>query len=192
MDDSTISDNNASNGGGVYISGSPEKGVIRGRLSYTNTIIADNTARLEKYGAADCVIGDYASIGTSVNNLVEDGNCSPAYSGDPLLAGLADEGGPSTGSGQAPSAESEYVPQTHALLPGSPAVDAIPADECAVARDQRGVSRPQGTGCDIGAYELHREESGAAGLAMYGGLLLGLLILIVIGGFAVVRLRRQT
>jgi hypothetical protein len=43
-----------------------------------------------------------------------------------------------------------------ALLAGSAAIDAIPASSasCAGAHDQRGVTRPQGGGCDIGAYEL--------------------------------------
>ncbi len=43
-----------------------------------------------------------------------------------------------------------------ALLPGSPAIDKIPLDACrldGIASDQRGVKRPQGKGCDIGAYE---------------------------------------
>jgi hypothetical protein len=50
--------------------------------------------------------------------------------------------------------------QTIPLKPGSPAVDAIPSDKCTqadgvtpLAVDQRGVSRPQGRGCDMGAYE---------------------------------------
>jgi hypothetical protein len=38
------------------------------------------------------------------------------------------------------------------LLAGSPAVDAALLENCP-ATDQRGVSRPQGAGCDIGAYE---------------------------------------
>jgi hypothetical protein len=45
---------------------------------------------------------------------------------------------------------------TLALLSGSPAIDAIPSDACdliLVPTDQRGVKRPQGSGCDIGAYE---------------------------------------
>ncbi|HUW12676.1 MAG TPA: choice-of-anchor Q domain-containing protein [Anaerolineae bacterium] len=29
----------------------------------------------------------------------------------------------------------------------------MPSDGCLTAFDQRGVSRPQGAGCDIGAYE---------------------------------------
>ena|SRR2546429_5118567 len=45
---------------------------------------------------------------------------------------------------------------THALLPGSPALDQIPLEACHfdnVVTDQRGVKRPQGPKCDIGAYE---------------------------------------
>jgi hypothetical protein len=52
---------------------------------------------------------------------------------------LADNGGPT---------------KTQAIGPGSPALDAVPSAgaECA-GSDQRGVSRPQGAGCDAGAYE---------------------------------------
>jgi hypothetical protein len=44
---------------------------------------------------------------------------------------------------------------THALLPGSVAIDVIPEAMCAVDEDQRGVTRPQGAGCDAGAFELN-------------------------------------
>jgi hypothetical protein len=50
--------------------------------------------------------------------------------------------------------------KTVALLRGSPALNAIPKGEngCAtatdrIATDQRGVARPQGPACDIGAFE---------------------------------------
>jgi hypothetical protein len=50
--------------------------------------------------------------------------------------------------------------KTHALLPGSLAIDAIPRAACLVTvngvtitTDQRGIKRPQGSACDIGAYE---------------------------------------
>jgi predicted outer membrane repeat protein len=49
---------------------------------------------------------------------------------------------------------------TVALLPGSPAVDAIPIGDCVdqgnnpVKTDQRGFGRPAGPACDIGAFEL--------------------------------------
>ena len=42
--------------------------------------------------------------------------------------------------------------KTHALLEGSPAIGAGD-QEAAPDKDQRGVSRPQGNGSDIGAYE---------------------------------------
>ena len=59
----------------------------------------------------------------------------------PQLGPLASNGGPT---------------QTMALPSGSPAVDAIPATTpgCTGTTDQRGTTRPQGTGYDIGAYEL--------------------------------------
>jgi hypothetical protein len=43
--------------------------------------------------------------------------------------------------------------ETHALLPGSAAIDAGTPDCPPPATDQRGVPRPQGAGCDAGAYE---------------------------------------
>jgi hypothetical protein len=50
---------------------------------------------------------------------------------------LADNGGPTL---------------THALLAGSAAIDAANTTVCP-ATDQRGVARPQGAGCDVGAFE---------------------------------------
>jgi parallel beta-helix repeat protein len=128
----TISDNTAYPNYGAGVS-------VGGTLSYTNTIIAGNNT------GGDCVIvysdggKQIGTIGASISNLVGNGKCDAAYSGDPMLDVLADNGGDI---------------QTHALLPGSPAIDAIPADECIVGTDQRGEPRPQGAGCDIGAYEL--------------------------------------
>jgi hypothetical protein len=66
---------------------------------------------------------------------------------NPLLAnaGLQDNGGPT---------------KTIALQSESPAVDAIPVgvNGCGMTLtiDQRGVRRAQGTGCDIGAFELEQ------------------------------------
>lgn len=65
-----------------------------------------------------------------------DSNC-PGLNGEPALAGLGDNGG---------------ATQTMALGAGSAAIDAALAGACP-ATDQRGVLRPQGQGCDIGAYE---------------------------------------
>jgi len=59
---------------------------------------------------------------------------------DPLLGPLASNGGPT---------------QTQALQPGSPAIDhgGTSANGCPPT-DQRGITRPQGPACDIGAFEL--------------------------------------
>lgn len=55
---------------------------------------------------------------------------------DPLLAALANNGGPT---------------DTRALQAGSPAIDA--AVDCPSATDQRGFARPVGAACDSGAFE---------------------------------------
>ena len=80
----------------------------------------------------------------SLGGNLENGNSCPAeIRADPMLAPLADNGGP--------------VP-TRALLPGSPAIDAMPTGICPPpATDERGVARPQGSACDIGAFEFSAE-----------------------------------
>jgi hypothetical protein len=55
------------------------------------------------------------------------------------LGPLADNGGPT---------------MTHALLPGSVAIDVIPAVMSRVSEDQRGQPRPGDTMCDVGAFEV--------------------------------------
>ena len=135
----TISDNaTAAEGGGVYVGAG-------GNLDYVNTIIADNEGT-----KGNCVIaapdeyGARGTLGTNANNMVEGGGCKAAYSDDPMLGPLADNGG---------------VTWTHALLPGSPAIDAISAVSCTLSTDQRWVPRSivrisLDTPCDIGAFEL--------------------------------------
>jgi hypothetical protein len=64
---------------------------------------------------------------------------------NPLLGTLADNGGPT---------------ETHALLAGSPAIDAGDNSTCAAGpvsgMDQRGILRPQGLVCDVGAFEVEQ------------------------------------
>jgi len=50
--------------------------------------------------------------------------------------------------------------ETHALLPGSPAINQIPQADCGVTTDQRGEPRPEtgGTLCDVGAFERQPED----------------------------------
>lgn len=179
---STISQNQARTGGGVAVEGSGEQGVVRGQLNYTNTIIAGNVAAMEKYGVEDCLIGDYGSIGTNEGNWVGDGQCEAAYSGDPMLADLSIGSPPE--SGPDANTSSTHMPQAHTLPPDSPAVDIIPPESCKIEDDQWGTARPQGAGCDIGAYELPQARSSAPGAIT--SLLLGALVLLLVGGMGFV------
>jgi len=111
-----------------------------GTFVLEDSIVADPTN-----GGSNCNgPGAFTSNG---NNLFDDdGTGCNAIGSDlknknPMLGPLQDNGGPT---------------QTRALLTGSPAIDAADDTACAdVAKsvDQRGVSRPQGAHCDIGAYE---------------------------------------
>jgi uncharacterized repeat protein (TIGR01451 family)/uncharacterized repeat protein (TIGR02543 family) len=98
-----------------------------------NTIIANNSP------GGDCLLLSTVVV-TNSNNLVGDGSCSENsvnfLSGDPEVGPLADNGGGLL---------------THALLPGSPALD---SGAGCLATDQRGVTRPQGGACDRGALEM--------------------------------------
>jgi CSLREA domain-containing protein len=102
-----------------------------GTLHFKNTILANSVSSSDCYNAG--------AIGANLNNLVEDGSCSASLSGDPNLGSL-------TGS-------PAYFP----LNAGSTAIGTGDNTTCAAAPvngvDQRGIPRPQGTHCDIGAYE---------------------------------------
>jgi len=108
-----------------------------GILLFKNTVIANPAL------GNDCS-GNVAATG---NNLASDDSCGLAVTFsrvDPMLAPLALNGG---------------TTQTHALSPESPAVNA--SNDCTlmdgftrVETDQRGVARPQGDRCDLGAFEL--------------------------------------
>ncbi len=109
----------------------------------TNTIIAGN-------GTQNCSGPMFTSSG---NNLEDSNSCNLTGSGDlintdPMLDALADNGGSTL---------------TMALQSGSPAINAGNDSSCA-STDQRGVSRPLGTHCDIGAYESELVDSDSDGI----------------------------
>jgi uncharacterized repeat protein (TIGR01451 family) len=133
----TFSDNR------LHSSGSGADIYNEGTLHLANSVLANAAA------GANCVLATLYGGGvitTNLNNLVEDGTCSAGgvnfRSGDPLLGALGNYGGRTP---------------TFPLLLDSPAIDAGDAAICAAAPvagvDQRGVTRPQGFGCDRGAFE---------------------------------------
>ena len=106
------------------------------------TLIIDNSLITgNRWYACEHWTAGTVNIQSGGHNLVQDDSCNPAPSDlivwDAQIGALADNGGPTF---------------THALLPGSPALDAGDNAACP-ATDQRGVTRPQGAQCDIGSYE---------------------------------------
>jgi hypothetical protein len=121
---STVSNNSAFYGGGI---------AAITNVTIRNTIIANSAA------GGDCA----GALADGGHNIVEDNSCGFTGGSDPLLGPLANNGG---------------LTKTHALLSGSPAIDAGSNAVCAAGPvnnlDQRGLIRPQGAVCDIGAFEL--------------------------------------
>jgi|SRR5579871_4962325 len=165
--DSTFSGNSTSAGGGAIFSIGP--------LTVSNSTFAGNSASVA--GA----IGSYLASTTLKNNIFSNnagGNCAIQLGGslggnlsdDTSCTGLLNRSGDmnSTAAGLDPAGlQNNGGPTpTIALLPSSPAIDAVPAGSCTdaagtpVTTDQRGVSRPQGRACDIGAFELARPTGG--------------------------------
>ena len=88
----------------------------------------------------DCYYAGGAALTYDGANIDTDGSCNTTLTmapADVRLDVLADNGGPT---------------MTHALLPGSPAIDAATSSTCP-SHDQRVTRRPFGPSCDIGAYE---------------------------------------
>lgn len=121
-------------GGGLYVN-------TPGRIWLKNSIIAGNMGG----ESPDCSNGTDGILESQDYNLIGDlTNCTITgtldhniVGVDPLLGPLQNNGG---------------LTFTHALLSGSPALDAGNNATCALV-DQRSISRPQQTACDIGAYE---------------------------------------
>jgi len=143
----TVSGNTASDVGGILVKDlSPITSIV-------NTTISNNSGgvkNLESISIRSTIIsgnstfncsgtGDWNSLG---NNLQDSTDCnltdvSDIQNTDPLLEPLADNGG--------------FTP-TMALSENSPAIDTGTNIDCPTI-DQRGVRRPVGSLCDIGAYE---------------------------------------
>ena len=168
---STISGNSAgSNGGGLF---------NRRTATVTNSTISANSAT-NKGGAIyngwnstltlarSLLSGNSAADGAELYNEPEKDRIPAGIvnSNNGNLFGQNDNAGTSgftpTASDLVPSvglsailaslADNSGGTQTHALVAGSPAIDA--AGDSGLATDQRGITRPQGAADDIGAFEL--------------------------------------
>lgn len=152
---STISGNSAVfAGGGIYVTNAAE-------VTLTNNTVVSNTATYFAggIGAFNDSNVNLSNMLTALNspsdcgeslgfihsqdhNLDSDDSCGLTEANDlpatlPLIGPLQDNGGST---------------ETHALLENSPAINAGSNVDCP-SRDQRGIIRPQGFVCDIGAYE---------------------------------------
>ncbi len=172
ISNTTISGNGDTTvGGGIHIEnlGGPIGDSVKINVILTNTTITNNSAT--EQGGGILVDPDPADATTTVtlNNTIIAGNHAP---NNPDVAGnfisngfnVIGDAGSSNGLGadiieadvtkilQTALNDNGGATKTHLLVAGSPAIDAGGTD-CPDA-DQRGVSRPQGKGCDIGAVEL--------------------------------------
>ena len=161
---STVSGNLASGGGranGIY----NRSGTFR----IVNSTITNNYMGVLTYDNATTVIkgsiisGNTYDIGTGYtsaiyttlgHNLI--GNTEPPGSLG-LFNGPGDVTGVTNAHLDTLALNTPGQTRTHALLTGSAAIDAGSCTDhldATIPTDQRGVSRPQGSACDIGAYEL--------------------------------------
>ncbi len=130
VQNATISGNQATgSGGGVEVMNDGGTTIF----VLNNTIVAGN-------GAQECIVsGTVSMTGSAANLIVNDAGCPKVtVNSDPQLGSLQ-----LNSPGDTPTMAIQY---------GSPAVDAGD-DATALATDQRGVARPQGSHSDIGAYE---------------------------------------
>jgi hypothetical protein len=145
----------ANNDGGIR--GTTGGGLLftQGTLSIQNSIVAGNTVKLPSAGRASNCGGTAGAIVSAGHNMESGTDCGFHAAGD--ISG--------TSPGFTSSAPQNNGGDTNTLgLPAtSPAVDAIqPGTSGCGGTDQRGTSRPQGSGCDIGAYELFQPQEGSA------------------------------
>jgi CSLREA domain-containing protein len=143
FDDNAGTAGAAAVGGGVFATGAAP-------VTLQNTIVASNgnsdncaTTSTSIPIATEITNGGHniAYAPPSLHGLNAPGACGSGFlTGDPLLGTLQNNLGPTF---------------TMALGTGSPAIDQIPpSGSGCLTTDQRGLPRPSGTACDIGAYEV--------------------------------------
>jgi predicted outer membrane repeat protein len=126
----TFSGNSANHGGGMYNYYNVSSPQTNNAIFWGNT--ASSAAQIYNSGSSLFLSDSLVQDGCPANST-----CTKIVTADPLLGTLSSNGG---------------FTQTIPLLAGSAAIDTGNDTTCA-ATDQRGVIRPQGAHCDIGAYE---------------------------------------
>jgi hypothetical protein len=109
-----------------------------------STPVIENSILWGDGNTNDEVLNEGTSAVTIKDSIVQGGCpvgavCTNVLSADPLLSNLENNGG---------------FTNTHALISGSPALDSAGVNSLCATEDQRGIIRPQGAGCDMGAFEL--------------------------------------
>ncbi len=166
---STFANNTAGlNGGGVRNAGT---------TNFTNCTFSGNSAPNGVGGGLyddggvtnmqNTIVAGGTCSGTIIDlgsNLCDDGSCGfgAGDNTDPMLDpnGLQDNGGPTL---------------TIGLVPGSPAIDGV-ADCLGLNLDQRGMPRPVGLACDIGALEVQSRPNPIPTLSEWGMIIMSLMM----------------
>jgi CSLREA domain-containing protein len=145
----TVTGNRAGDRGGGLRSVS---GSATNRLEILHSIVTDNGTSSDGT-SSDCAVPEapgatstIESVGFNIESGISCGfDATGDRRGDPRLGPIVIE---------------DDAPAYRRPLPGSVLLDAIPQDapRCHAGRDQRGVPRPQGSACEIGAVEVEADE----------------------------------
>lgn len=132
----TFTNNNSVNGSGTA-GGDAMLNLTGSSPQITNSVLWANG------GTNDEITNDGTSSATVTDSVVQGGcpagaTCTNLISNDPLLGALENNGG---------------FTNTHALIAGSSALNSAGVNSVCANEDQRGIARPQGAGCDMGAFE---------------------------------------
>jgi hypothetical protein len=171
---STVSGNTATVGGGIFNrnhleeapatvtlinstvvrnSATQEGGGIELPSGSSGTLVLVNSLVAQNHAPAGPDVFRFASNFVAARfNLIGDGSGSGIGNTDGNQVGSVSPNTSPIDARFGPLTDNGGVTRTHALLAGSPALDAASTPDCP-ATDQRGVRRPQGAACDIGSYE---------------------------------------
>ncbi len=157
----TFSHNSAGTGGGLYNDGTAKVSfstfsqnsvnyygggifILSGTVQVKGVILSGNSAGADGPECGGSLTSQGYNLVQSTTGCGFTAASTDITGSDAQLGPLADNGGPV---------------QTHLPNAGSPALDKVPPSDCTdldgntLATDARGVSRPQGAACDIGAVE---------------------------------------